>query len=166
MRYLAALLLSVALTACASPAPTPSPTSTSTSSPSPAATLLLPTVAQWDGACRGIGLDATLAGDPSDPRIAWLTASGGQRIDITWPPGYTARFAPDLVVLDASGTIVFREGSTVSGGCTTGPDAKGPLLIVAGIRWGMSRSCADVLTATSDPWAVGAPLTLNGPGCS
>lgn len=44
MRYLAALLLSVALTACASPAPTPSPTPppvpTATASPSPSPTEL------------------------------------------------------------------------------------------------------------------------------
>jgi hypothetical protein len=92
----------------------------------------LPTVGQWGGECRDVGLDATLIGNPADPRVAWLTTSTGQRIDIIWPPGYTARFAPRLEVLDANRNVAFRDGSTVSGGCVTGPDAQGPLLIAAG----------------------------------
>lgn len=92
----------------------------------------LPTDADWNGACRGIGLDAMLTGSPSDPRIAWLTGSGGRRIDITWPPGYTARFTPRLEVLDGTGDVVFRDGSQVTGGCTTGPDAQGPILVASG----------------------------------
>jgi hypothetical protein len=34
-----------------------------------------------------------------------------------------------LEVLNADGTVVFREGSNVTGGCVTGPDAQGPFLI-------------------------------------
>lgn len=92
----------------------------------------LPTVSFWGGGCRDIGLDATLMGDPSDPRLTWLTASDGRRIDVIWPPGYTARFTPNLEVLDGSGNVAFRDGSKVSGGCVTGPDAQGPLLIASG----------------------------------
>ena len=89
----------------------------------------LPRNDAWNGDCRGVGLDATLTGNPSDPRIAWLVASTGRRIDIMWPPGYTARFEPLLEVLNADGTVVFREGSNVTDGCVTGPDAQGPFLI-------------------------------------
>ena len=92
----------------------------------------LPTLASWNGGCRGVGFEATLNGSPSDPRITWITASGGQRHEIVWPPGYTARFTPNLEVLDANGNVVFREGSRVSGGCVTGPNSEGPLLIAAG----------------------------------
>jgi hypothetical protein len=92
----------------------------------------LPTVASDNGGCRDVGLDATLTGDPSDPRLAWLVAEQGQRIEIVWPPGYTARFAPRVEVLDAKGLVVFRDGDSVRGGCVTGPDAQGPLLIRSG----------------------------------
>lgn len=92
----------------------------------------LPTLDSWGGGCRDVGLDVRLTGDPSDQRITWLTASSGQRIDVIWPPGYTARFTPNLEVLDANGNVAFREGSKVSGGCVTGPDATGPLLIASG----------------------------------
>ena len=92
----------------------------------------LPTLASWTGGCRGVGVEATLHGNLSDPRITWLTGSTGQRMDIVWPPGYSARFTPNLEVLDGNGNVVFREGSTVTGGCVTGPDLKGPLLVAAG----------------------------------
>ena len=90
----------------------------------------LPTVESFNGACRGVGLDGHITGDPSDPRLAWVVADhGGDRIDIIWPPGYAARFAPRLEVLDENGTVAHRDGDAVSGGCTTGSDAQGPLLI-------------------------------------
>lgn len=93
----------------------------------------LPAVESWTGACRGVGLEATLTGDASDPRVAWLIGSDGRRRDIIWPPGYAARFTPRLEVLDEKGIVVFQDGSPVSGGCVTGPDAQGPLLIAPGI---------------------------------
>jgi hypothetical protein len=37
-----------------------------------------------------------------------------------------------LEVLDEGGTVVFRDADPVNGGCVTGPDAQGPLLIAAG----------------------------------
>src|SRR5947207_3411229 len=39
----------------------------------------LPTVAV--AGCRGVGLNATLRGDPADPRVAWLV-QGTLRIDV------------------------------------------------------------------------------------
>jgi hypothetical protein len=66
-------------------------------------------------------MNTTLAGDPSDPRLAWLVQPGGQRLDVVWPPGFTARFVPTLEILDAAGDVVFRAGDPVDGGCTEYP---------------------------------------------
>ena len=101
MRTLAAIALAALLAACTTTRP-------------------LPTLASYNGGYRGIGIDAVLAGDPNDPRVAWLEWNG--RRDIVWPPGFTARFAPNLQVLDGSGTVVFRAGDRISGGCAIGED--------------------------------------------
>ena len=71
--------------------------------------------------CRGVGLDATLVGDPRDPRLVWLDTASGVRKELVWPPGYQARFDPTLEVLDPRGSIVFRAGDHVDEGCTMGP---------------------------------------------
>jgi len=92
----------------------------------------LPTVEAFNGSCRGVGFDGHITGSPADPRLAWLVGNGGRRRDIIWPPGYTARFSPGLEILDEKGDIAFRDGDAVSGGCTTGLDAEGPLLIAKG----------------------------------
>ncbi len=76
-------------------------------------------------ACAGVGLDAVLHGAPNDPRVAWLINNLGTRIDVIWPVGYRARFAPTLEVLDPAGDVVLREGDPVTGGCVTGD----PLLL-------------------------------------
>lgn len=115
-----AALMAILLRAVAcSASPTPS---------SPA----LPTLTSDNGGCRDIGLSgATLAGNPADPRVAWLEFGGGGRQEIVWPPGFTARFTPQLEILDASGSTVFRAGDSISGGCTAGPaDDPGQLLMI------------------------------------
>lgn len=83
----------------------------------------LPTDANWPGGCGiGVGLDAVLRGDAGDARVAWaIDRSSGGRIDLVWPAGYSARFLPDLQVLDASGTIVARDGDLVIGKCMGDP---------------------------------------------
>lgn len=105
-----------ALVACsANPTPEPLPTSW---------TMALPTIERVTDSCGGVGLiDATLAGDPSDPRLAWLQTPGG-RLEIVWPPGYTARFdrfVSNLEVLDPTGRVVYGLGDPIDGGCTAGP---------------------------------------------
>jgi hypothetical protein len=93
-------------------------------------TLPLPTLASYNGGCRGVGLEATLAGSRTDPRVAWLLGAGGSRQEIIWPPGFTARFDPNLAVLDADGEVVYRAGDRIEGGCVAGtPDDPGLLLI-------------------------------------
>jgi hypothetical protein len=99
--------------------------------PSLSEAVALPTLASDSGGCRGIGLAATLAGDPADPRVTWLIDDGGRRRELIWPPGYTARFAPKLQVIDASGTVVFVAGEPIDGGCTAGDaDDPGKLLLL------------------------------------
>jgi hypothetical protein len=82
----------------------------------------LPTLAGYNGSCRDISVNGHATGDPAL----------GVRRDIVWPPGYTARFTPELEIVDEKGVIAFRDGDSVRGGWVTGPDAQGPLLIAAG----------------------------------
>ena len=89
----------------------------------------LPTVAELPQACAGIGNDGMLAGSPTDPRVTWLAGPQGERGEIVWPPGFTARFDPDLAVLDASGNVVYRAGDRPGGGCRIG-SSDSPLLIL------------------------------------
>lgn len=59
-----------------------------------------------------------LHGSPNDLALTWLMfSSDGHRLNVVWPPGYRARFAPTLAVLDPSGNIVAVEGQRVEGGC-------------------------------------------------
>ena len=89
----------------------------------------LPTLDSAINPCAGVGLGATLAGSPTDPRVAWLVYSQGGRSEIVWPAGFTARFDPDLAVLDASGKVVYRAGDHIDGGCVVG-GVDSPLLIL------------------------------------
>jgi hypothetical protein len=134
MRRLAAIsVLAVIVAACASPSPSPPPApsvSPSPVSPSAPQALTVPTV-RWLSACRGIGLaDATLTGDPADPRIAWLDLAGHGRRDVVFPPAFTARFVPSLEVLDEAGRVVARAGDRIADGCLTGSGVSDPLLIL------------------------------------
>jgi hypothetical protein len=71
----------------------------------------------WLTMCGGVGLDAVVRGNPSDPRVAWLENRGGGNEEATWPAGYRARFTPKLEILDGWGNVVLREGDHVSGSC-------------------------------------------------
>jgi hypothetical protein len=81
--------------------------------------------------CLGVGGGggATLVGDPNDSQVAWLEGFGN-RVEVVWPPGYFARFAPDLEVLDPSGKVMYREGDLIPGGCAVGPPDDPPSLIL------------------------------------
>jgi hypothetical protein len=125
MRYIVAVTALLVMSACASP-PSPSATTPSSSAmPLASGEIALPTepsVSLPPGvveACGGVGLSAVLHGDTADPHVAWLVSDLGTRIDVIWPPGYRARFSPNLEVLDGSGIIVIRTGDPVTGGCVT-----------------------------------------------
>lgn len=86
----------------------------------------LPADPAWRGGpCLGIGLDAVLRGDETDPRLTWAEhrAIDG-RIELLWPVGYSARFAPSLEVLDDQGRVVGREGDLIVGGCFNGTELR------------------------------------------
>jgi len=111
--------------ACGAPQPS------STPSPVPTPAVVLPTVHELGHACAGVNLDAALAGDPTDPRVAWLKPDGApNRIEIVFPPGFSARFSPHLEILDAVGVVVAREGDHIDGGCVISPSEADPLLVL------------------------------------
>jgi hypothetical protein len=43
----------------------------------------------------------------------------GQRYEVEWPVGYSARFTPSLEVLNENGVVVGHEGTQLRGGCQT-----------------------------------------------
>jgi hypothetical protein len=79
---------------------------------------------------RGVGLEATLHGSASDSRVAWaIDTRSGQRFELVWPPGYRARFTPQLAVLDGSGAVVGHEGDRITGGCNSVTDPAAPMWV-------------------------------------
>jgi hypothetical protein len=96
-------------------------------------TMQLPTIAFDGSACRGVGLDAVLRGSAADPRLAWVESqltTPAHRVDVVFPTGFSARFVPNLEILDPDGRVIAVAGDAITGGCTTGADAQGPLLIL------------------------------------
>jgi len=110
----------VALLGCGGVPPTARPS---------ALILALPTVAVIPRLCLTLGGGATLRGDPNDPRVAWGEGFGN-RGELVWPPGFVARFAPDLEVLDRNGNVFLREGDILPGGCAVGGADDPPSLVL------------------------------------
>lgn len=70
--------------------------------------------------CIGTGLAAELRGNIADPSVAWLEdLADGSRIEVIWPVGFTARFAPDLEIRDGSDRVLLKTGDYVNGSCGT-----------------------------------------------
>ena len=68
--------------------------------------------------CEWPGFAMVLHGSVTDPPWVWLESlDGKERLDVAWPPGYTARFTPALEVRDARDATVTREGDLVDGAC-------------------------------------------------
>jgi hypothetical protein len=64
--------------------------------------------------CALGSLEGTIHGDRwAEPHV-WVDVDGRAREEIIWPAGYSARFMPSLLLLDADGTVVAREGDRVS----------------------------------------------------
>jgi len=72
--------------------------------------------------CGGVGFvgEFRLHGSAADPQLAWMTRPDGTRQDLVWQVGYSARFTPQLEVLDQHGTVIASEGTLVTGGCGMG----------------------------------------------
>jgi hypothetical protein len=64
------------------------------------------------------GPRATLLGSASDARLAWVVRDG-QRYELGWPAGYTARFSPELEVLDDHSRLVASQGDQFTKLCPT-----------------------------------------------
>jgi hypothetical protein len=121
VRLIVAILVAgVLVAACAADSRTPSP------SPSPLRSLgpgeqWLTVVDTHDGhvLCAGGGTigNFRLDGSPTDPELAWMTGPDGSRHRLVWRPGFSARFAPALEVLDDHGVVVAHEGTRIVGGC-------------------------------------------------
>jgi hypothetical protein len=68
-----------------------------------------------------VGLDAILHGDAEEDPAVWLEDRlTGERIDLTWPPGTTAVFSPDVEVVLRDGSVFHREGDRIDGACGEG----------------------------------------------
>lgn len=55
----------------------------------------------------------TLQGNASDPKLVWLIASTGNRIDVLWPPGFAVQFEPRMTLLDSAGAAVAHGGDRI-----------------------------------------------------
>src|SRR5215213_5309737 len=91
----------------------------------------LPTHPTRLGSCSvGVGRDATIHGSAADPRLAWAIDNGsGERVELVWPWGYTARFSPDLAILDRDGQAAAHEGDLIIGSCLSDDDAPGAIQV-------------------------------------
>lgn len=114
-RLVGAVLLAIAAAACgAEPVITPS------------AGPALPFDPRWTGdGCRGVGADVVIHGSPIDANVSWVTSFNGFRTEIIWPLGYSARFVPNLEILDQTGKVVAREGDHLGGWCKTADTPEG-----------------------------------------
>jgi hypothetical protein len=51
-----------------------------------------------------------------------MTQPDGTVRQLSWRPGTSARFAPNLEVIGLDGLVVAREGAVITGTCTITPD--------------------------------------------
>jgi hypothetical protein len=69
--------------------------------------------------CEVTGLQgAVLHGSPTNGAV-WLESPTGGRIELVWPERFSARFDPELEVLDSTGQVAAREGTPVREACLT-----------------------------------------------
>lgn len=63
--------------------------------------------------CNQVLLVGTIQGSEQDPRHAWVLTESGSRVEVSWPAGFTARFAPSLEVLAPDDRVVAKEADEV-----------------------------------------------------
>lgn len=68
------------------------------------------------GGCGSVAFeDLQLEADPNTNPPVWLRApSTDAKMHVRWPPGFTARFEPDLVIYDGRGRAVATEGDVLT----------------------------------------------------
>jgi hypothetical protein len=123
MKLAIALVLAVLLVACANAMTTTQPEETAGRTLGPGEHWVPVRLDRNIGGnplvCAGVGFTGNshiLAGSADDPRLVWMMV-GGERRELEWPVGYSARFTPDLELLNENGSVVAHEGSRLSGGC-------------------------------------------------
>ena len=62
--------------------------------------------------CHDAGVEGLLRGRIGDARVVWIE-NAGSRVDISWPPGFIARFAPELELLGPTGDVIAHDGDHV-----------------------------------------------------
>jgi hypothetical protein len=77
-----------------------------------------------EGGCGSVAFeDLRLHGDPTRMPAVWLeSGDNGEILAVRWPPGFSARFEPRLVIYDARRSAVARDGDilTDAGGYPSG----------------------------------------------
>ena len=83
------------------------------------------------GGCGSVAFsDMQLHGDPTASPAVWLVdVDGGVSHPIRWPPGFSARFHPTLVILDAHGRVVARDGDVLKDASGDLPSARHPMTL-------------------------------------
>ena len=129
-RSLALLTAALLALACTAQPSAPPPTSEATlgASTTPSSLPATPTASaatayalttdpRW-GCPFGVGADVTIRGSLDDPKRVWgIDNSSGARVELLWPPGYSARFEPDLVIIDEDGEVVGHDADLIIGAC-------------------------------------------------
>jgi hypothetical protein len=96
----------------------------------------------------------TLRGDPaSQSRPVWVESRGGLQRLVVWPYGFSARFSPDLELLNAQGDVVAREGDVLDLGGGA----------VASLDPGFDWYACHVKVASTSPEGVWGPLAVIPP---
>ena len=114
-------LLSLVLVAACASVTQPAATPARTLGPGEQWVLVAPAPDVLCNVPREIGGAAlVLTGSPNDPGLVWLMRLG-QRLELGWPVGYSARFTPKLELMDENDNVVGREGDVALGGCETSP---------------------------------------------
>jgi hypothetical protein len=122
-----AIVLVLMLAACSPSGVTPA------GSPLPSGQFALPTAQPRDLpsgvalGCSSMLTPSVLRGNAADSHKAWLVGYDDKRIELVWPEGYRARFAPSLEVLDRTEQVVLEAGDFVDGTCGIG-DPGGQLM--------------------------------------
>lgn len=78
--------------------------------------------------CAGGGFigDYRLHGSPTDARVVWMTDPHGLRQEVAWPVGYSARFRPELELLNETSRVVGREDRSSSADARPSIEGCGP----------------------------------------
>ncbi len=81
-----------------------------------------------EGGCGSVAFsDFRLGGDPDGSPPVWVAdVAGGPKLLIRWPPGFSARFEPQLVIYDAHSHPVARAGDILRD-ASGHPDSNGRL---------------------------------------